>query len=550
MNEKLRSLFIRMGTPTLVQLYGEENVDAIAGIMNDSVTSSRLVELLDNKFGRQILAQRDIRRSIFGALNHSQLGFILDGKNIPNRSLTAEDASRLYKMQWGRTRASSKRLIELLELNENYLPPSPEVLPSMEIINPEVYLYEHQSRLKDLFVRKLISGDERILLHMPTGAGKTRTSIEGVVDYWKSAGDRSKNIIWLAHSEELCEQAVETFKFIWGERGDKEVKLFRLWGSHTLEELPSEGAIIVAGFQKLYSMISSKRDHVFKLMASLKQASSVVVVDEAHKAIAPTYQTCIEYLSSPTSKLIGLTATPGRSTDDVFNIKGSETEKLAEFFNFNKLGLTNSKGIEIQDPIGYLQELGFLSRIVRKKVTTDIQVELSSVEQRFIAQFLEIPASVLNQLAINDERNALILGEISSLHIQRKQIIVFALSVKHARTLNDLLNLRGINSRCVDGETSSSERVNAITSYKSGNIHVLINYGVLTTGFDAPNTNAIVITRPTASLVLYSQMIGRGIRGTKVGGNAECTLVDIEDNLIGFPSEQQAFTHFDTAWGI
>ena len=99
-------------------------------------------------------------------------------------------------------------------------------------------------------------------------------------------------------------------------------------------------------------------------------------------------------------------------------------------------------------------------------------------------------------------------------------------------------------ARSIDGETAEQDRRLWLKQYKRGDFRTLINFGVLTTGFDAPNTNAILITRPTASLVLYSQMIGRGIRGERMGGNEECLLVDIEDNLRDFPSESQAFNHF------
>ena len=114
--------------------------------------------------------------------------------------------------------------------------------------------------------------------------------------------------------------------------------------------------------------------------------------------------------------------------------------------------------------------------------------------------------------------------------------------------INDLLMIRGIESRCIDGKTPPVDRRNSIDMFKTAKIKVLVNYGVLTTGFDAPNTNAVVITRPTASLVLYSQMIGRGIRGLKMGGTKECKLIDLEDNLIGYPSEERAFKYFDTYW--
>ena len=68
---------------------------------------------------------------------------------------------------------------------------------------------------------------------------------------------------------------------------------------------------------------------------------------------------------------------------------------------------------------------------------------------------------------------------------------------------------------------------------------------MLSTGFDAPGTDAILIARPTTSPVLYSQMLGRGLRGPRVGGNPECLLLDLKDNLIGLPDERVCFTLFD-----
>jgi len=77
---------------------------------------------------------------------------------------------------------------------------------------------------------------------------------------------------------------------------------------------------------------------------------------------------------------------------------------------------------------------------------------------------------------------------------------------------------------------------------------VLINYGILSTGFDAPNIGAVIITRPTSSMVLYSQMIGRGLRGPKVGGREECLLIDVKDNFIGYGDQQIMYDFFDGYW--
>ena len=195
-----------------------------------------------------------------------------------------------------------------------------------------------------------------------------------------------------------------------------------------------------------------------------------------------------------------------------------------------------------------LQDQEFLSRIDRRLVPTDVTLHLTEKEQEYVATFLDIPASVLAKLGQDAGRNACILGEIASLVEKDHSVLVFACSVDHAHLLSELLLLRDVESRCIDGTTPRHERARFIDAYREGAVQVLVNYGVLTTGFDAPNTSAIVIARPTASLVLYSQMVGRGIRGPRVGGNAECILVDLKDNISGFPDERQAFTYFDRAW--
>lgn len=551
MNNKIRTILKKLGTPKLVRLYGEDSIDAIANILQDSINEKKLVDLISLKYGKQLLSEKNVRLAIYSGLSDRELGYILDGEESDSRTLAKEDKLKLAGLKWGRKQSSSIRAIDVLGLDPSYLPVAYVIPPSLELVKPSLFLYPHQQRLKDSFIRQLSSGTNRLLVHMPTGAGKTRTSIEGLIDYWKANADRKKNIVWLAHSEELCEQAVETFVKIWKVRGEKEINVCRLWGAHKVPDFSEGNSFIVAGFQKLYSMLSSDKDEVFKEIASLKSKTGFIVVDEAHKAIAPTYKTCISYLfNQGDTKLVGLTATPGRSTDDVdrTNLAESETTELANFFDMNRVGLTDELGGEIDDPIKYLQDGGFLSRINRKKVTTNIELELSQKEKEFVANFLDLPTSVLNRLAKSDERNALILGEIAALIRRGRQIIVFALSVEHSHLLTELLNLKGISARCVDGSTPASERADAIEQYKSNAVSVLVNYGVLTTGFDAPNTNAVVIARPTASLVLYSQMIGRGIRGPKVGGNPECELIDLEDNLLGFPTEQQAFSHFNIAW--
>lgn len=114
-----------------------------------------------------------------------------------------------------------------------------------------------------------------------------------------------------------------------------------------------------------------------------------------------------------------------------------------------------------------------------------------------------------------------------------------------------MLTLEGIQNSLVLGNMQAMDRKKAIDDFKDKNsgVDIIINYEVLTTGFDSKNIRCVFITRPTKSIVLYSQMLGRGLRGPLMGGNEECLLVDVDDNLEAFDNET-AFLHFNDYWRI
>ena len=117
--------------------------------------------------------------------------------------------------------------------------------------------------------------------------------------------------------------------------------------------------------------------------------------------------------------------------------------------------------------------------------------------------------------------------------------------------LSAMLTLEEIPNSLVIGEMNPIDRKRAINQFKdrSSGVDIIINYEVLTTGFDSKNIKCVLITRPTKSVVLYSQMLGRGLRGPLMGGNEECLLVDVDDNLQNFDNET-AFSHFNDYWRI
>ena len=127
-------------------------------------------------------------------------------------------------------------------------------------------------------------------------------------------------------------------------------------------------------------------------------------------------------------------------------------------------------------------------------------------------------------------------------------VIVFAISVTHAQLLAAQLKLRGIEAASVSSSTAPGARHHYIRKFRVGDLQVITNYGVLTTGFDAPETRAIYIARPTFSESLYMQMIGRGLRGRLNGGKDECLIVDVRDNIARFGGTF-AYDNVGHLWG-
>ena len=115
--------------------------------------------------------------------------------------------------------------------------------------------------------------------------------------------------------------------------------------------------------------------------------------------------------------------------------------------------------------------------------------------------------------------------------------------------LSAFLNIENIPNSLVYGDMSAATRKKAIADFKDRDnpVNIIINYDILTTGFDSTNIDCVFITRPTKSVILYSQMIGRGLRGPQMGGAETCLLIDVKENLEVY-NENEAFSHFNSYW--
>ena len=161
---------------------------------------------------------------------------------------------------------------------------------------------------------------------------------------------------------------------------------------------------------------------------------------------------------------------------------------------------------------------------------------LTQSEQIFLDKFKDLGNATIKRLGNLLDRNIKLIEKIYEITRNtphaRKSILLFACSVDHAKNISVILNAcLNIKSHYVVGEMDRQDRLNAIKQFRSGELEVLCNYGVLTTGYDSPNIDCVIIARPTMSQLLYTQMIGRGLRGKKSGGTKNCLVIDIRDDI-------------------
>jgi len=262
---------------------------------------------------------------------------------------------------------------------------------------------------------------------------------------------------------------------------------------------------------------------------------SLVVIDEAHKISAPTYKEALNDLVGQNTSVIGVTATPGRTLFD-----DKKNTGLASIFD-NKL-LQPDLG---KNPIETLRKLGVLSEVEHIDIQTGLNFNLNFIESSFESDFTN---KSLDKIAESIERNKIITKTIKQEIDAGNPVIVFSCSVEHSKLLCAFLAVAGIKSSFIDHTKSYGSRKKIINQFKEGTIDVIVNYGVLSTGFDAPRIKTVLITRPTTSIVLYSQMIGRGLRGEAVGGNKKCRVIDISDNFDKYGNLEEVYLIFSEFW--
>jgi superfamily II DNA or RNA helicase len=390
--------------------------------------------------------------------------------------------------------------------------------------NP-VNLFPHQSEAIKALDEKIIKAHPTTfagLLVIPTGGGKTLTAVHWLL---RNVVDQQQKVLWLAHRHELLNQALFTVQrnaYANLLRNRKQFRYRILSGQHDKPvHIQSNDDILIASKDSIHHGMQYVLDQWLK-----PDEQVFLVIDEAHHATAKTYRKIIDDLRAnrPHFRMLGLTATPFRTSP-------SEQGLLKKIF---------------EDDIVYKIDLeklivrGILSKPIFRELSThfDLSEEINDEDVKRIKMF-DLPDDIAESIAQSKERNNFIVEHYVEHQKEYGQLLVFALTIDHAITLNTLFSSRGIASAYVvssirDAFTqvtrSPEENKENIKRFKEGTIQVLINVEILTEGTDLPNVQTVFLTRPTISSILMTQMIGRALRGEKAGGTEKAYIVSFIDD--------------------
>jgi superfamily II DNA or RNA helicase len=515
---------------------------------------SELAEFLVDRSGFGLLESRVLRERLALRASDDELDRLHEYPGV-NRSRggRAARARVIAERTWKPGKAWPRHFARVLDLPPAFAglsggqrePDRLEVAPFVPL--PQLEDFQEELTAQVIEVLNGDSGVNRGVLTLPTGAGKTRTAVESLVE-WRLSLDRRGVILWIAQSQELCEQAVQAFREVWTDLGHRDARvrntleIARFWGPAAIPEDPD---IVVASIQKLHSAIQRMDgDAGPGELTPVLDRLAAVVVDEAHRALAPSYGEVLRSLgidpvhraSSPIP-LLGLTATPFRSVD-------TETRQLAERFH-GRLILPRSLG---EDMVSELRQREVLSEPRHEILDYDGPQFAMDENERYrdhFDQFNDFHPEFLREIGQSEGRNRSLMDRLLAVPAEWPTLF-FGCTVEHAVAVAVLLRRAGRAAEAVTADTRAATRRALIEQFRSGTLSVLCNYGVLTTGFDAPRVQALVVARPTTSPVLYEQMIGRGMRGPRFGGTQTCNVIDINDN-IRFRG-QLAYTRFSSYW--
>ncbi len=331
------------------------------------------------------------------------------------------------------------------------------------------------------------AGKRRLLVHLPTGAGKT-------VIFSHLAQLARRQVLVLAHREELLTQARDKLERALGGAAGASVVAIERGGLRA----PPDARVLVCSIRSLHE------ERLAKVLRG--RDVGLIVYDECHHATAEDNLRVLRQLGvfepTFTGTLLGFTATTSRGD-------GQGLEQVFEEIVYSR-------------DLPELIEDGFLApmRGYRIATTADLR-QLSSS-----GTGLDFDEEQLAEAVDIEERNALVARSIQELARDRRTI-AFCVTVNHARHLAHALNALGVPAGIVHGAMPGEARAQALADFRAGRVQVLTNVGVLTEGFDDPGVSCVAMARPTRSEGFYAQCVGRGTRLHP--GKADCLVLDFVD---------------------
>lgn len=355
-------------------------------------------------------------------------------------------------------------------------------------------LRDYQQQAVDSAVKHFKKSHDSAVLVLPTGAGKSIV----IAELARIANGR---VLVLTHVKELVAQNAEKVGLLTTKAGIY---------SAGLNQKSTQDKTVVASIQSAVRA-PEKFDTPF----------SLIIIDECHRVSQDEdsqYHKLLKHLKkvNPKIRLLGLTATPYRL----------DLGWIYRYHYHGKVGNPDKAVFEhciFELPMRPLIKQGFLST---PKVFDGLsaQYDFSALSASASGQYQE--SEVNDLLSHSGRATTAIVNQLIEIGQRRQGIIIFAATVRHAKEIMKLLVDE--DAALITGATSSDDRDSIITNFKDRNLKFLINVAVLTTGFDAPHVDLIAILRPTASVSLFQQMVGRGLRICE--GKTECLIIDYAAN--------------------
>jgi superfamily II DNA or RNA helicase len=345
-----------------------------------------------------------------------------------------------------------------------------------------------------------------VLFQMPTGTGKTRLFSSIIRDIRRQGQEEGvrKRVLVLAHRTELIQQIDETLSFKYGI-------------SH---------GIIKSGVEETWNrtvQVASVQTIVRRLTKWSEKDFSYIIIDEAHHAVSSTYlRICKQF---PEAKILGVTATPCRLTGDA----------LRKLFGVLVISQPVSKFIEQ----GYLSPYSYYSI----KPNSRIQLSLDNISHFNIdGDYAE--SDMMRILDTKTVRANIVQAYLK--YAKGKKGIIYTINQEHNKHICEAFEKIGVSIKSIDSKTPAEERQKTVAAFRAGKIDIICNVNIFSEGFDCPDIEFIQLARPTCSLAMYLQQVGRGLRPHPKGIPA--TILDNVGsyNKFGLPSANRKWrSHFE-----